>query len=1064
MAEIVASTYEILESIGSGGGGVVYLGKHIRLNKTVVLKADKRKLTTAPELLRREVDALKDLSHQYIPQVYDFFTENDIVYTVIDYVPGESFDKPLKRGQRFTQPQVIEWAIQMLEALAYLHKPIHGNPPRGIVHSDIKPANIMLTPQNDIRLIDFNIALALGEENIVGLSAGYASPEHYGLDFSSNSYASNMRGGIFSGKSIVIPDEAKTADINASDATIAMDAATEVLDENEKVVMSMNPNSVSGGKKRIIVPDARSDIYSLGATLYHLLSGVRPAKRAIDVVPLSKKDFSPRIVDIISKSMAPDPALRYQSAEEMLYDFTHLRENDPRTKKQKKALFIAGVSFTALLSASLFTAFTGLKRMQAEQQALTFAEYSQNALEQGNVDEAVKYALEALPVNKTVFTPDYSEEARKALADAVGVYDLSDGFKPHHIVQLPSETFKIALSPDGKNGVSVYSSELAVFDVESGEIKKKLPITESVLSEAVFADNNTLLFSGKDGLSLYEINTDKTLWTGKPATNIAVSADKTAAAGIFRDENIAYVYNIDGSLRREISLGSNKQYVVEKDIYADYQNSLLAMSGDGKYMAASFENGGVTLFDTLGENDRVLIDRSDFTHFEGGFYGKFFAFSGTKQGCSEFFTYNTETGELLLDIELENRIGVLTNAEGVYISNLSTIVKIDPVTGEQTEVAYTDSDIRQFCCSGGDTIAATEKNEYLFYDGFANLISRFDNSGPSCDFVAVAGDYALAAGRDTDMVKILKRKLYDDKNICSYDGDYYHDEARINETENRLLLFSYKGFRIYDMSGKMLAEKELPDADKVYDQQYSRKSGNLAVMYNNAFRLYSGTDGSLVYEAEGLNKVMYTNYGVSICDGNEVKLIDLDSGAETEVEQYSGDKGVWCGNVITNDKIGDGEIIGAGKTGKGYFYAVANDDICSIYNENGTKTFEVPVLENSEIFFTENYIITVPAKGSSVVYDAENGKKKAELDGEAAITYITEFNDCVISEYVTSRLTHYGYILDKEKFKPVAELPCLTDISDRNLYFDYHSGVIRGTRIYTTQELISIAKENIKDK
>ena len=184
MSEIISSTYELIERIGSGGGGVVYLANHLRLGKKVVLKADKRKLTTRPELLRREVDVLKNLTHSYIPQVYDFFVENDTVYTAMDYIQGESLDKPLKRGERFSQAQVIKWAIQMLEALDYLHQPIHGDPPKGYVHSDIKPANLMKRPNNDICLIDFNIALAIGENNVVGCSIGYASPEHYGLDYS----------------------------------------------------------------------------------------------------------------------------------------------------------------------------------------------------------------------------------------------------------------------------------------------------------------------------------------------------------------------------------------------------------------------------------------------------------------------------------------------------------------------------------------------------------------------------------------------------------------------------------------------------------------------------------------------------------------------------------------------------------------------------------------------------------------------------------------------------------------------------------------------------------------
>ena len=86
MTQVIAGTYEIIGKIGSGGGGDVYLAHHLRLDKKVVLKADKRKISTPPELLRVEVDVLKHLSHTYIPQVYDFFTENDTVYTAMDYI------------------------------------------------------------------------------------------------------------------------------------------------------------------------------------------------------------------------------------------------------------------------------------------------------------------------------------------------------------------------------------------------------------------------------------------------------------------------------------------------------------------------------------------------------------------------------------------------------------------------------------------------------------------------------------------------------------------------------------------------------------------------------------------------------------------------------------------------------------------------------------------------------------------------------------------------------------------------------------------------------------------
>ena len=324
MPEIIAGTYQIIKKIGSGGGGNVFLAYHLRLDKKVVLKADKRQLSTRPELLRVEVDVLKHLSHQYIPQVYDFFVENDTVYTAMAYIEGESFDKALKRGERFSQPQVIKWGIQLLEALSYLHSPIHGDPPHGYTHSDIKPANLMLTPLGDICLIDFNISLALGEETIIGRSEGYASPEHYGLDFSNDD--------SYTGTS----DSTGTSRSRRSTSPVRRAVSTILGRGSSESSGAYRSRSTSGMGSRLIRPDVRSDIYSTGATLYHLLSGKRPAPHAKKVVPLSEKEFSPQLVRIIRKAMEPNPNRRYQTADEMLEALRAIRNTDPRVLRLKK--------------------------------------------------------------------------------------------------------------------------------------------------------------------------------------------------------------------------------------------------------------------------------------------------------------------------------------------------------------------------------------------------------------------------------------------------------------------------------------------------------------------------------------------------------------------------------------------------------------------------------------------------------------------------------------------------------------------------------------------------------
>lgn len=1030
MSEIIASTYEIIGRIGSGGGGIVYLANHMRLGKKVVLKADKRKLATRPEILRREVDALKNLSHTYIPQVYDFFVEDDTVYTVMDYIEGESLDKPLIRGKRIPQPQVIAWACQLLEALAYLHSPTHGTPPKGIVHGDIKPANIMVTHHGDVCLIDYNIALALGEESIVGRSEGYSSPEHYGLDFSSK--------------------------------TPITDDATEVMTQHDKAEKVISSGCDSSGN-RVVIPDARSDIYSLGATLYHLLSGIKPAKDATMVTPLSRTEFSPLVVDVISKAMNPNPDMRYQTAEEMLYALTHLRQKDSRAVRQKRSSVIISSILAVTFFVGLFTSFVGLKRMEMTQKSMTLAEYSQNALAQGDTVQAVRYALEALPLGKSIFVPPHTASAKKALTDALGIYNLDDGFKNHCVLELPSETFKTAISPDGKTGAAVYSFAVAVFDTESGKIIETLPTMKSALSDVIFADNNTIIYAGEEGVCAYDIGQRKKLWSGKKATSIALSADGKTVATVYRDEKFATVYTVEGKEKATVSFGDKKQLIVNDDTFADPNDNLFAISGDGKYLAVSFDNGGLFIYDTTTSEEYIEIyDQSEYIHFEGGFFGQYFAFSSTMNGSSVFAVIDVNELSQTGGFELDDRIGVVANESGIYISNKSTVVKIHPITGEQEEVAYADSDVTAFSTDTVNTIVATHKNDYILYDKSANLTEQYNCGQTKCNFVNVAGDYGLVAGMDTPKVRILKRKTFGDSDFFNYDSDYVHDEARLSGDETTVMLFNYKGFRLFNADGSLIREVEIPDARKVYDQQYSKKSGNLVVIYKDALRIYSGVNGEIIFEENDLKSVFYAPYGVSILDKeNNLKLIDKDSGNELFRGKTESDYAAYCGMIVDDKLICDGQLIGATQKDNGYLFAIKNGEICSVFDDKGTKLFEVPVLEQSEAYFTNDAIVLSPLHGTPTVYNLSDGNKIADLEKDSYLAYMTEIKNYIISEYVSASGERYAIMLDKHTYKPLATLPGLCDINDEELIFDYYKGNLRKKRIYSIEEIINYAKSFI---
>jgi serine/threonine protein kinase/WD40 repeat protein len=1040
-APLVAGTYQIIGQIGSGGGGIVYLGEHTRLGKKVVLKADKRTLSAKPEVLRRDVDALKNLSHTYIPQVYDFIEENGTVYTVMDYIDGESFDKPLQRGERFRQAQIIEWACQLLDALIYLH----GRPPHGILHADIKPSNVMRTPQGDIRLIDFNIALALGEEGAiaVGRSFGYASPEHYGQEDPSGH---GTRG----------------AGADRS-AYISTDPVSDV----ETVVESEPPASAGSrtSSPKTILLNVRSDIYSLGATLYHMMTGERPARNAADVEAISEKDFSPAVVAIISKAMDPNQDLRYQSAEEMRYAFMHLRENDPRMRRYKRVRLLTAASLALLLAIGVFTSFTGLKRMEMTSSALAFAEYAQNALADGDPVLAIDYALQALPQKEGIWTPPYTAQAQKALADSLGVYDVSDGYKPHRVVELPSEPFKIALSPDGKTGAAVYAFSVAVIDTESGETIATLPTVRSALADVVFIDGHTLAYAGESGVSVYDTAAKTVVWTGKPATKIAVSADGRTLAGVYRDDGFATVYSIDGTEKTKVDFAGKKQAVIENDTFADPNDDLLALNRDGTWLAVSFADGALTVYDPFdaGHSVELLDDTSGYTHFEGGFTAEFFAFAGAKpDGASTFAVINMD--ELVQEggFDATKRFGVIANEDGIFLSNSDVVVKVHPTTGVQTEIAYTGADVRTFSQSAHGAAVVTTANDCVFFDTKARALTEYDGGYTSCDFVRAAGDHAMVAGRDTPKIRIWKRKTYEQAEMFRYD-EYTHDEARIRADGARVMLFDYTGFRLYDRNGALLCEGAIPDAESVYDQQYGKKSGNLAVIYKNALRIYSGETGEMLLEKTGLQSAFYAPYGISVLERDGVlRLIDMDSVEVILSETARGGFAAYCGVTVDDTVLNGGTLIGAAKTGDEYSFAIKDGAVCAVYDGDGAKKFEVPALEQAEAFFTNDVMIVSPLHGTPVAYDLKTGAKKTELEKDSYLTYVKEADGYILTEYITADDKQYAILLDPATCQPLARLPQLADItSSDELVFDYKTGTLRKTRMYSIEELIGLAKGGV---
>lgn len=336
---VLGNTYQIIGEIGFGGGGVVYKARHLRLQVDVVVKRIRDEVRGKIQS-RQEADVLKKLKHPYLPRVYDFIETPEAVYTVMDYIPGISLEKALTQYGRFQQKQVLQWARELGEAIAYLHS---QKPP--IIHSDIKPANIILTPDGHICLIDFNISIVIDSsmKATLGISKGYSSPEQY----------------------------RDVKQVQTYYLTAGMDQVT-------------------------ITIDRRSDIYSLGCVLYHLLAGSPPDTNFNTRIPAEElQGISEGFGFIIDKMIEYDPDDRYQTGMEYLEAVKNCYRLDARYiahKRKEKALFAA--SLALFFAGCMFIGF-GTWQSLKEREQIYQAELlsGEEIAEKGDYDEAIDAML-----------------------------------------------------------------------------------------------------------------------------------------------------------------------------------------------------------------------------------------------------------------------------------------------------------------------------------------------------------------------------------------------------------------------------------------------------------------------------------------------------------------------------------------------------------------------------------------------------------------------------------------------------------------------------------------------
>ncbi len=180
--QVIHNRYRIEGLVGQGGFGAVYRVWDMQLDTTCALKENFETSPAAQRQFIHEATILSGLQHPHLTRVIDYFSlPGQGQYMVMDFVEGEDLKTRLEKSGTFLPvSQVIPWILQIADALAYLHS---QKPP--VIHRDLKPENIIITPGNQVKLVDFGVAKIYDPalKTTMGARAvtpGYSPPEQYG--------------------------------------------------------------------------------------------------------------------------------------------------------------------------------------------------------------------------------------------------------------------------------------------------------------------------------------------------------------------------------------------------------------------------------------------------------------------------------------------------------------------------------------------------------------------------------------------------------------------------------------------------------------------------------------------------------------------------------------------------------------------------------------------------------------------------------------------------------------------------------------------------------------------
>lgn len=831
---LLNESFTIQRKIGSGGGGIVYLAWHNRLNKKVVIKADKRSSKYTSEKLRMEADVLKNLHHKRIPQVYDYFFEDGISYTVIDYIDGQSLDKYLKEHGKATVQDGVKWALQILSALDYLHSPIHGDEKKGFIHADIKPANIVVDQGGNAHLIDFNISLALGYDQTIGCTIGYASPEHYGKSYTQ------------------MPDGTYTVTTSEGSRDREEDTITGICrnqwGETITVLQKTGSKTIAGS----IQPDVRSDIYSLGASLYHLLSGKRPAGDALDVEQLSEnEDILPLLVSIIGKAMSPDPELRYQSASEMAEDLSSLHIHDPQYCRLTRRCKHLRIMMCVILISALFLFGLGLFGNSKEEESIRLAEEALKELEEGDVGSAQQLSAEALKTSHIPLNAPAQPEVIRSVINSYQLLGHPNGPQSGGIIHLEEKPVRISLSEDGSKLAALVKNQWILFDTNTQTELKRLQTDSNRVNDLVFLSDGSLVYNSDQGIVRLNQQLNE-VWKSVSGEQLAVSNNGDWIA-CHTDDLIQILDAVTGEQKTQIPLRSRVLRGRRENLIANPKKVFL-VTDDGERVVASTQDGSLSLYQT-GEDPWEIISPGNFDSFEGVLFGNDLALCAYSTSSDDAFVLlNLDSGEQLAGFSKQGLRSLSKGNGKVYLIYENSMDEFDLNDMQlKHQGTFQDKSISR-ALFDGNYLMTVSQNSIDFFNRHNRLLCS--TSAKITTPLCVSGGGITAVGSLDDQDIRLFGEKSNEKFLISFDSELDYSECRVLGNAEGLLLYNYRLITQVGPDGSILKQVELPDPDSVYDQQILRDEGRerLRITYLDGHTLEYDPQNKIL--SEGLEETV----------------------------------------------------------------------------------------------------------------------------------------------------------------------------------------------------------------